>query len=223
MEEQTNHLRKHIVPIVYVFYIVGIAGHLIDAVRPFMLSITPFALLAWGIAVLYFPVKESGKKLVFWIVCTYVVTFMLEAIGVATGAIFGDYAYGSTLGLRFLDVPLIIGFNWVAVILGAIAIVNFYISTDRLGNVLPVRIAVTGVLAVVFDMVLEPVAIELDYWQWSGGSIPLQNYAAWFLIAASASAGLSAAGLRITHRVLRHYVYAQFLFFCTLNLLTVSR
>jgi putative membrane protein len=31
---------------------------------------------------------------------------------------------------------------------------------------------------------MEPAAIALDYWHWEGGSIPAQNYAAWFLIAA---------------------------------------
>jgi uncharacterized membrane protein len=39
-----------------------------------------------------------------------------------------------------------------------------------------------AILAVVFDYVLEPVAINLNYWQWAYNIIPLQNYLAWFLI-----------------------------------------
>jgi bisanhydrobacterioruberin hydratase len=46
-------------------------------------------------------------------------------------------------------------------------------------------------LTVAFDAVMEPVAIALGYWTWTGGAIPLRNYAAWFLI--SAVLGLPAA------------------------------
>jgi hypothetical protein len=34
-----------------------------------------------------------------------------------------------------------------------------------------------------FDWIMEPVAIRLDYWTWAGGDIPMQNYFAWFVIA----------------------------------------
>jgi putative membrane protein len=46
----------------------------------------------------------------------------LEVVGVKTGLIFGEYKYGSTLGIKLFEVPLIIGFNWVFVILGSISI-----------------------------------------------------------------------------------------------------
>jgi putative membrane protein len=37
-------------------------------------------------------------------------------------------------------------------------------------------------LAVVFDWLMEPVAIHLGYWSWGGtGEIPIFNYACWFI------------------------------------------
>ena len=36
---------------------------------------------------------------------------------------------------------------------------------------------------VLLDIMIEPVAIELDFWQWEGGNIPLQNYLMWFIVA----------------------------------------
>jgi putative membrane protein len=37
--------------------------------------------------------------------------FFIEAIGVNTGLIFGNYVYKTTLGWKFLETPLIIGVN----------------------------------------------------------------------------------------------------------------
>lgn len=38
-------------------------------------------------------------------------------------------------------------------------------------------------LAVMFDWLMEPVAVKLGYWQWLGnGEIPFYNYICWFVI-----------------------------------------
>lgn len=38
-------------------------------------------------------------------------------------------------------------------------------------------------LAVVFDWLIEPVAVKLGYWTWLGnGQIPMFNYISWFVI-----------------------------------------
>jgi putative membrane protein len=36
-----------------------------------------------------------------------------------------------------------------------------------------------ALLAVFFDWILEPVAVQLGYWSWAGNDIPLLNYASW--------------------------------------------
>jgi bisanhydrobacterioruberin hydratase len=115
---------------------------------------------------------------------TYVFTFWAEAAGVATGQIFGEYTYGPTLGWAWRGVPLLIAFNWVLVVHGAFCL------SGRIGAVLAGDLAqardraATGVVAVIFDFLMEPVAIRLDYWRWAGDAVPLQNYVAWFAIAA---------------------------------------
>ena len=38
----------------------------------------------------------------------------------------------------------------------------------------------SGLFMVIYDFALEPNAIALNYWQWAGNTIPLQNYIAWF-------------------------------------------
>jgi len=38
-------------------------------------------------------------------------------------------------------------------------------------------------LMVGLDFLIEPVAVELDFWRWNQDSIPLSNYAGWFGVA----------------------------------------
>ena len=40
----------------------------------------------------------------------------------------------------------------------------------------------SSVLMVLIDMVIEPIAPELDFWKWENNVIPLSNYRDWFLI-----------------------------------------
>lgn len=105
--------------------------------------------------------------------------FIAEASGVAFGFPFGDYWYSSILGLSFLNVPLLIGVNWVLVVFGA-----FFFCEMIKARKLPLQILLTAIFATLFDIVLEPVAIALNYWQWAGGTPPLLNYLSWFVLSA---------------------------------------
>jgi putative membrane protein len=120
--------------------------------------------------------QEGKNYIIEWAVLTFIVTFFLEALGTAAGAIFGEYQYGSTLGLHMLNVPVIIGINWILIILGMIS------WAERIFRQPVVIIFAAAFGTVLFDFIMEPVAMRLDYWNWTGGFIPLQNYAAWWLI-----------------------------------------
>jgi putative membrane protein len=45
-------------------------------------------------------------------------------------------------------------------------------------------VADSALLAMFFDWVLEPVAVELGYWTWADGIIPWFNYATWWGVSA---------------------------------------
>jgi len=197
------------------FYLVGLILHAVPATLPYMLLLTPLVLLVFGVLAL-FPLAREGRKGVWlWALITYVVTLSLEIIGVQTGKVFGAYQYGEVLGLQLAEVPLVIGFNWVIVVLGAARL------SERLTASPLLSALIVGAVCVVYDYALEPVAIGLDYWQWEGGHIPLQNYAAWFLIAALA--GWVFRKFRITAETClpEWYVGIQFIFFIGLQLLVV--
>lgn len=158
------------------FYLMGFIFHLIDATFGYMLLLTPYTIL--GTALLGFlpDILQRRKILLLWAGATFLVTLLLEILGVATGAVFGAYEYGKTLGFQIGHVPVLIGINWTLIIMGSAAL-----SSRVALNPWLVSLA-TAVITVVFDWIMEPVAIALDYWTWDGGAIPLQNYVAWFLI-----------------------------------------
>ena len=198
--------------LLYCFFFVGILGHLFQISRDFMLALTPYFLLIMGISVLIHTIKEKDWKVITWAVVVYIITLTLEIVGVHTGLIFGEYLYGPTLGLEFLGVPLVIGFNWTMVILGALKVTDLITDNRVIGAVL------AGSFAVVFDYILEPVAMELDYWDWDIGTIPLQNYAAWFIIALVFASAFKGLKLKTENMLLVHYLIAQTIFFLILRL-----
>lgn len=212
MEGKKNIVIRYAHKFLYIIFTVGIAGHLLTDTRELMLLLTPFTLVVTIGVVFYSLLLESNRKLIYWLAATYLFTLAIEIAGVKTGLIFGQYSYGKTLGAKIFDVPLIIGLNWVFVILGGIIIAK-EITSDK--NLIAV---ITGIIAVVFDLFLEPVAMKLDYWNWLDGKIPVQNYTAWFVIAFIVSWLFSRFNLHIKTDLPKIYLIVQFVFFISLFL-----
>jgi uncharacterized membrane protein len=111
------------------------------------------------------------------------VTYVLEWVGTETGYPFGHYDYSATL--RFWDggVPLAIGFAWIGVMSSGVLLSR---AATRSGRALQV-----GLLGLLLDLTLDPVAFQQQFWLWSEEGavgayygVPLQNFAAWFVTAA---------------------------------------
>lgn len=197
--------------IIYIIFTVGIAGHLSETLKPVMITLTPYILIITGFLVLLFSKVLSDKKFLIWFLVSYLITFILEIAGVRTGLIFGEYKYGDVLGFSIAGVPLIIGFNWIVVILGGIGIGSLITGKK-------ISIAViAGITTVIFDYALEPAAVRLNYWSWLSGEIPLQNYLAWYLITFLITLIFFLFKVKISYKFFIHYLFAQFIFFLALN------
>ena len=196
--------RELIVAVVLgVFFVVGFIGHSLPATLPWMLRMTPFTLLACGL-IAFFPVLlERQRGVLIWALLVFVITFVLEALGTATGKIFGPYTYGRTLGPKLFAVPVVIAFNWLLVILGALSLTRLIFRNRMLAAV------AAALLALGFDYLLEPTAIRLDYWAWQTAGIPLPNYLAWFLIALAASLAFAYLKLSVKTRLPLVYFLIQ--------------
>lgn len=210
--EGEDALNKQIKYFLYIIFAVGIAGHVIPAYKNLMLSLTPITLLITSAAVITSFIKEKKLKVFYWLIFFYAITFLIEVVGVKTGLIFGSYVYGNTLGLKVFDVPLIIGINWVLIILGAIGMAN---SLTKKINVIPL---IAASIALAFDIILEPVAIKYNYWTWANSSVPFQNYAAWFLISFFAAIVFVKLKINYEAEIPRHYLFVQAVFFMSILL-----
>jgi putative membrane protein len=197
------------------FHAMGILWHALPATFPLMMVLTPYVLLVFGLFIFASALLEGGRVFLCWAVATYVVTFTLEAIGVAGGNIFGAYYYGDVLGIKLLSVPLVIGFNWTIVVLGIASFISRFVRYR------PAVVLLTAVLGVGFDALMEPIAMALGYWHWQGGAVPLQNYLAWFCIGLAAATGYVALRIRVNTIYPGLYVLIQALFFVGLRFVVV--
>ena len=211
-----NRKELYLTVLMIVMFTVGFVGHSLQATLPWMLVLTPYFLFVFGALAILPVVLEKNSAFYLWAVIVLVVTFLLEALGTATGKIFGPYTYGNTLGPKLLKVPVVIAFNWLLVIVGALVLARL-ITRRR------VPAAFLGAaFAAGFDVLLEPTAMRLDYWTWTGvvspANIPLQNYVAWFLIALAAGLPFTLLRIPARNRVPVAYFLIQAVFFAALRI-----
>lgn len=190
----------------------GALAHTLPAVLPVTRYTTDALLLVLNGLLIFSVYQRNGdSRLWVWLVLAYIFTFATEAIGVATGAVFGDYAYGATMWWQWLGVPFVIALNWCVLTLAtndlAARVVNGPVLTALLASV----------VIALYDVAIEPVAISLDYWQWAENTIPLQNYIMWALVAFLISLPLQWLRIRYRSPLLPIYLFAQLFFFIVLN------
>lgn len=161
--------------ILIIYYSVGIAGLSMPVTQGLFLTLMPFSLLLSMVVLLLYhkhwkPMHGVAMTLIA------ILGYLVEVAGVLTGEVFGQYTYGSSLGVKLFETPLMIGVNWILLIYCVYAIME----PVRWPTIL--KILFGSVVMVVYDLIMEPVAILLDMWSWGGDTIPIQNYIAWFVI-----------------------------------------
>ena len=166
-----------IIIILFIIHLVGGVALSVDSVKSIFLSLTPinlaltFGLLIWG--------NDDFSINFFKVISVlFLIGFFVEVIGVYSGLLFGEYHYGKTLGFQFFGVPLIIGVNWVLLVMSSFAVSSYFVSNSIF------KVVLSSIIMVLLDLLIEPVAIRLDFWHWESDVIPLQNYIMWFLVAA---------------------------------------
>ena len=149
-----------------------------------------------------------------------------EIIGVNTGFLFGHYQYGNVLGPKLYGVPLLIGFNWFIIVFCAGAFFNqiLVMLLEKYNLHITKTIAVIAfviggaTIATCFDIILEPVAVKLNFWTWENSHIPMLNYICWFIV--SAVMLTINVLLKISHvnKFAKHLFLIEALFFLVLGI-----
>ncbi|CAN5438020.1 hypothetical protein BH23BAC1_BH23BAC1_10880 [soil metagenome] len=161
-----------------VIHVVGFLGLSFSPYKSFFQNLTPLNLILSAFILFTF---HKDHNFLFYLFCliTFLIGFFVEVLGIQTGIIFGNYQYGRALGLKIWETPLIIGLNWLLLIY-----TTGFICSKLNKNIFLKAISAT-ILMLLLDILIEPVAIKLDFWKWGSTTIPLQNYVAWGIVSFS--------------------------------------
>ncbi len=212
--ERAWHKHNLIIFLLVLFYAVGLGLFMIGETRHLFRFLTPFSLVLSFLAVLVMQ-KEWSVKLALAFVIVFSASLLIEIIGVRTGVLFGEYTYGSTLGIKILDTPVMIGLNWLLLVYCTSALVNAYPLSKAS------RILLGAALMVIYDLVLEYVAPVMDMWSWQTRYPGIRNFGMWFLIAGLFHFLFRLFNLHIENKPARFLFLIQILFFFGIALYTL--
>jgi isopentenyl-diphosphate delta-isomerase len=109
-----------------------------------------------------------------------VYALVVEAAAVVTGFPYGQFGYSDRIGFKLFGVvPWTVAFAWTPLLLGAHSLAaNLFESR-------PARIIFTTLALLAFDLVLDPGAVRLGFWQFVEEGyyygVPQSNFAGWLL------------------------------------------
>jgi putative membrane protein len=168
-------------------YVVGLGGLLMPPLQPYFKLLSAFNLwVSLGILLLFH--ENYQKSFIVFSIITFFAGFLIEVLGTNTGVVFGQYWYGTTLGFKIANVPIVLGANWLILIYCTGIVIQTIIDKFAGSGYFSVlntalsKSLLAALLMVGLDIFIEPVAIRLDFWQWNNNIVPLQNYLAWFII-----------------------------------------
>lgn len=166
------------------------------------------------LSVLLMAVSHEGDDRRFSILfgITFFLGYLVEVLGVKTGFPFGEYEYGTALGPRVLEVPVIIGVNWFLMVMGSGFLVQKWLSNKW------IKILAAALIMVAVDVAIEAVAPKLNYWHWQGAEAPFMNYLGWFAVAVIMQFFFQRTVASHTNKLAVPYIITVAVFFITLNL-----
>jgi len=108
------------------------------------------------------------------------VALLIETSAIMTGFPYGHFGYSEHLGYKlFAVVPWTVAFAWPPLLLAAYSVAA-NVTKSRL-----VRIVMTTITLLVFDLVLDPGAVLLGFWKYAEAGafyrVPLSNFGGWII------------------------------------------
>lgn len=192
-----------------IIYTVGVIG-LNTEFKNEIAALTPYTLVLSAI-VLLLNHREWNRYFVIFVAFAAISGYLIELIGIESKLIFGTYSYGKTLGYKLYEVPIVMGLNWFLMVYSCGMVANLF----RFGVF--IKSIVGAFLMVILDLSLEPVAVNLDFWTWENGIIPIQNYIAWFIVAFVLLIYFHKLELKKMNRIAVGLFIIQYIFFFILS------
>jgi putative membrane protein len=118
----------------------------------------------------------SDNKSKIGLILIFFLGLIVEILGVNYGFFFGEYSYGVNFGPKIYEVPYVIGFNWVLLIISTGSLSHKLIKGKEIYKIL-----FASSLMVLIDLLMELSAPKLDYWEFVISPVPFSNYLWWFI------------------------------------------
>jgi bisanhydrobacterioruberin hydratase len=187
--------------------------------KDWFVQATPLTLVICT-ALVFWNERGMNKGFIGFASLAFFTGYFSEVIGVHTQLLFGNYAYGETLGVKVADVPILIGINWFITVYASIHVVHKLLAfvpqlraANRLFFTLLFAVLV-GLVTTAFDYIMEPGAIRLGYWQWFPNNvIPVYNYVCWFIISSFIAGVFAYFQLKSKNQIVIALLFIQALFF----------
>ena len=162
---------------IFFLWLINISGFfgMLSDQNEFFLSTTPYV-LSLTLLLLILKHDLSDKKSKIGLVLIFLFGLIVEILGVNYGLFFGEYSYGANLGPKIYEVPYVIGFNWVLLIIATGSVSDKLIKGKEI-----YKIIFASFLMVLIDLLMEKSAPKLDFWEFVISPVPFSNYLWWFI------------------------------------------
>ena len=162
---------------IFFLWLINISGFfgILSDQNEFFLSTTPYV-LSLTLLLLILNHDLSDKKSKTGLILIFLFGLIVEILGVNYGLFFGEYSYGANLGPKIYEVPYVIGFNWVLLIIATGSISDKLIKGKEIYKIL-----FGSFLMVLVDLLIEKSAPKLDFWEFVISPVPFSNYLWWFI------------------------------------------
>ena len=162
---------------IFFLWLINISGFfgILSDQNEFFLSTTPYV-LSLTLLLLILNHDLSDKKSKIGLILIFLFGLIVEILGVNYGLFFGEYNYGANLGPKIYEVPYVIGFNWVLLIIATGSISDKLIKGKEIYKIL-----FASFLMVLVDLLIEKSAPKLDFWEFLISPVPFSNYLWWFI------------------------------------------
>lgn len=171
--------------IIIVSIIIAISAFFITQIEfmPEYNTISVFFMVAISIPTYYYFIKKTDtKRAILTIFLLSIFSMIIESIGVITGFPYGSFDYGARLGTKIGVIPWTVSFGWVPLVIASWSIAK---EQYKKKHAIIKQILLGTTILVVFDLVLDPGAAKLGFWEWGTKGayygIPLTNYLGWIL------------------------------------------
>ena len=162
---------------IFFLWLINISGFfgMLSDQNEFFLSTTPYV-LSLTLLLLILNHNLSDKKSKIGLILIFLFGLIVEILGVNYGLFFGEYSYGANLGPKIYEVPYVIGFNWVLLIIATGSVSDKLIKGKEI-----YKIIFASFLMVLIDLLMEKSAPKLDFWEFVISPVPFSNYLWWFI------------------------------------------